>query len=251
MQNKKIHFSKKIFSNSGKILSVSTDIKFRKKFMFIWTSVVKHNKAFTLVEVMIALLVFWIWLVTVLGMVVYNITLSDNIKSQVSWTLLAKEWIEIIYNVKESNKKKDFAWNILSITKNSTDDYTEGQKFDLTSPDDNKFRVGVSFDENKWFWRYQVEKLPSDTTSSVFLDDIKLYYNPVPSIPSFSWYYSHFKDSNSKNTFFSRYVDFSGVNKIPGEDEENTDKITKITSHVLINKWRKREIKIETFMWNN
>ena len=203
--------------------------------------------AFTLVEVLIALLVFGVGLVSVLWMVVYNITLSDNIKTQVSWTLLAKEGIEIVYNIKESNKKKDFAWNVLNIQQNWSD-YDQWDAFKPWDDTNNKFRVWISFNQNVWFWRYQVEKLTSNPPQASFNEKIRLYFHSWEN--NLSWYYNHIETS-WKESNFSRYIEFWKVEKVAWEDEDNWDKIAKITSHVLTHKWRKKEIKIETFIWNN
>ena len=74
------------------------------------------KKAFTLIELVIALIIFWMWLLAVLVILNKNIILAKKIELKTQATLLAKEWIELVFNVRDTNNIKYLPWNYLSWT---------------------------------------------------------------------------------------------------------------------------------------
>ena len=71
------------------------------------------KKAFTIIELIIALTIFGFWLLVILTILNKNILLAKKVQLTTQSTLLAKEWIEIIYNIRDSNKIKYYPWDIL------------------------------------------------------------------------------------------------------------------------------------------
>ena len=63
----------------------------------------KSKKAFTLLEILIAISVFAIGILAVLRVLTGNISVLDRTNIKLQATVLAKEWIELLYNVRDSN----------------------------------------------------------------------------------------------------------------------------------------------------
>ncbi len=77
-------------------------------------SIVAHSYSWlTLVEILIAIFVFGIGILSVLTMITQSIATSDRIKHQTQATLYAKEWIELIYHLRDTNIKRAFPRNCI------------------------------------------------------------------------------------------------------------------------------------------
>lgn len=74
-----------------------------------------HYKWVTLVEVILALIVFGIGILTILRLLTENSWWIYDIKSKDTSVLLAKEAIEIAYHMRDSNKEKDMFWNCAQV----------------------------------------------------------------------------------------------------------------------------------------
>jgi Tfp pilus assembly protein PilV len=59
----------------------------------------------------VALFVFGVGILSVLGMITQNISTVQFVKTQTQATFLAKEGLEVVYNVRDSNSVKSLPWN--------------------------------------------------------------------------------------------------------------------------------------------
>lgn len=64
-----------------------------------------RNKWFTLIEIVIGMLVIWVWLIAVITILQYATKLTNTTKSQVVAINLAREGIERVYNMRDTNWK--------------------------------------------------------------------------------------------------------------------------------------------------
>ena len=71
----------------------------------------KKKLAFTLIEILIAISVFAIGILAVLRVLTWNLSVLDTTNIKLQATVLAKEWIELLYNVRDSNLEKNLSWN--------------------------------------------------------------------------------------------------------------------------------------------
>ena len=195
---------------------------------------------FTLIEVMIAITVFSIGVLAVLNLIIHNLSTIDKVQTKITATFLAKEWIELAYNIRDTNLQKSFARDCIlkpEINELETDvcethfaSGVEGQIFQL------------SFDPDKY---YLVNSLSSEWTRDEIFDANKLYY--------YTWngmfWYANQKDQNWQETDFARYLVFTGV--VENWEILPVDKILKVESHVLYRKgWYTWDIFLESFIWN-
>ena len=68
----------------------------------------KKKQAFTFIEVIIAIVVFAIGILAVLSLLTNNLKFMDRNNLRLQATLLAKEWIELVYNLRDANIEKNF-----------------------------------------------------------------------------------------------------------------------------------------------
>lgn len=199
------------------------------------------KKGVTLIEILIWVIIFSVWILTILVVMAKNITVMDRLKNQTISTFLAKEWIEIVYNLRDSNLDKWLEWNCIQYNSQ----WACLEKFLVW----NTYKVQQTI---SWY--------NSMTISDTDFESNKLYYhewrilnpNNWAPIPLWNWFtgfwYSHELSDNP--TFFSRNIKFNTV--LSSCDWcDDTDKLMKIESDVEYIKWSYTGwIIMESFIWN-
>lgn len=216
----------------------------------------KKKFAFTFIEIMIAIVIFSVWVLAVLSLVTNNLKAMDKNDLRMQATFLAKEGIELVYNLRDSNLEKELSWNCLF---NSDMYFWDQDK--LTSQiawwNQSDFEdvicdwyfgsedrlLQISFDPNSYFYLNQ-----ADLTSGFSENFENNRLNIVSQDDDFHWYwYDFIQDWVQSN--FARYIQFSPVKEWSSELPQN--QILKIESHVLYMKWATTgEVVFESFIWN-
>jgi len=183
------------------------------------------KKAITIIEMIIALIIFWVWIIVILITLNKNIIISKKIQLKTQATILAKEWMEIVFNKRDSNNIKYLNWNY--ITWNLTDNFPWN---DVYFKWWDAYKVWTSF---SWYENY-VEKIfsPYVLNSKLYIKTWQIL-NSVGEIV-YSWFYYNYKTWD--NTPFSRYIIFTWIYLDPEKDSLNKD-IIKINSIVKYNWW--------------
>ena len=73
----------------------------------------KKFKAFTLVETLIVIVVFCIGILTVLFWLSQTLRNKDYAEIQIQSAFFAREWIEMIFNLRDANYHKKLPWNCI------------------------------------------------------------------------------------------------------------------------------------------
>ena len=74
----------------------------------------KRKSAFTFIEVIIAITVFAIGVLAVLRLITQNLVTLDNTQMRTTATFLAKEGMELVYNMRDSNLDKSLPRDCLA-----------------------------------------------------------------------------------------------------------------------------------------
>ena len=191
------------------------------------------KKAFTLIELIIAIIIFWVGLLAILVVLNKNVTLAKNLELKTQATLLAKEGIELVYNLRDSNNIKYLPWNYLT-----------------WSPEQIKTNSYAKFQTGKMYipiilltWNKIVLRQISDPKSArLFLQTGNFLNQAWETI--YSWFfYNYF---TWEKTPFYRYVIFSWFYLQP-ENSTKPDKILKLVSKVWYIHWSlTREVVFES-----
>lgn len=220
----------------------------------------KKKLAFTLIEILIAISVFAIGILAVLRVLTGNLSTLDTANIKLQATVLAKEGIELLYNVRDSNLEKNLSWNCVmnpAVYGWTTDDLN-GYYWDSDNPEwiicSWKFWINqllkLSFDKNNYLYQELLNK--SDSFEDLFKN---------AQLCLFSWddnmyWYAYCSDnSNWEETIFARYISFSpvyyGTDFSTDSEPLSTGKILKVDVHVLYDKLGKTwDIVFESFIWN-
>ena len=215
----------------------------------------KKKSAFTFIEVMIAIVIFSIGILAVLNLVTNNLKSMDRNNLKLQATLLAKEWIELVYNLRDSNLEKQLSWNCLMDP--------EMYSWDAQQLSSKIWRWNQSDFENvicKWYFGTgNFLKIWFDFDLYMFHENFDIsddfFVNYENSNLSYFendkdlfWYWYPSIDTGTK-TNFARYVLFKSVKE--WDKILPLDKIMKIESHVLYLKWSTTgEVVFESFIWN-
>jgi type II secretory pathway pseudopilin PulG len=70
----------------------------------------------TLIEVLITIVVFSVGILTILGVITGSLTLGSRSRNRTTATMLAKEWLEMMYNIRDTNLDKAQKWGCMDIT---------------------------------------------------------------------------------------------------------------------------------------
>lgn len=209
----------------------------------------KKLKWFTFIEILVVIWVFSIWVFAVVRLLISNIVNVDAIKTRNSAVFLAKEWMDIVYNIKDSNIAKGLKRDCVlrdSVNLNASliwnvDDVCK--YFFSSGINDNKV-FQVWFDPEGYFFVQSMD----DWTFDENLQKSKLYYySGQIGWRQLSRYAYSGLTYHSTDTKFSRYIKIKPILEewkvLPME------KIVKIESHVLYKNWTKTgDIVLESFI---
>lgn len=193
------------------------------------------KKWITLIEILIWVIIFSIGIITILTVIVKNYMILDKVKIKYVSTMLAKEWIEIIYNKRDTNILRWVERNCNKLNSSfSCTDYFDIWKY---------YRVNPSIS-----WYYKIENSNIDFTSNILFfhtwDIVKTNWS---FLISWAWF-NH--DSNWEKTFFSRIIWFSWVYLQADWWVWDKNKILKLNSYVFSKKWHITwEVVLESIIW--
>lgn len=212
-----------------------------------------NKRWFTFIEIMIAITVFAIGVLAVLRLLTSNLVTMDKTENRTVATFLAKEWLEMVYNIRDANIEKWLPRNCLLTTQVLTDQFAE------IDPD------------NACEWYFSSGARDGNVLSLGFLQTGYFFAEHKPLDENFSKNFSmfgliqmatmHWDDVISRYAprqgtetwdiqLFGRYILFTGV--VDGSTVLPLSDILKVESHVLFMKWwTTGEIVLESLIWKN
>ncbi len=204
----------------------------------------KKIKAFTLIETLIVIIVFCIGILTVLYGMSQTLRNQNYAKTQIQSAFFAREWIELVFNLRDANYHKEIAWNCIPeewydeewwCRENLSNDKIlklsiwDGVEYiNVETPDFTIWNLEDSDDFDKTFDEFQIYK---------HVDDDSFVYNHTECEEGEIW---------CEATWFARYITIKSVEWVNRDDN-----LLKIESHVLYRRWGLQWEKVmETFIGN-
>ena len=211
----------------------------------------KKIYALTLIETLIAILVFWIGILVVLQWLSQTIRNQEYANMQIKSAFLAREWIELMFNLRDANYRKELPWNCI---------FNKSEPNEPINENENPFCKWYfwSWDDNNvlkiWIWSGEYIHVE---TGNINKDDFdanftwfQIYFHTWNVLNSSTWFRYDYTWSEEEATRFARYLLITWVVAEDGEIID-TDKLLKIESHVLYQKWYLTWEKVmETFIGN-
>ncbi|MFA5747516.1 MAG: prepilin-type N-terminal cleavage/methylation domain-containing protein [Candidatus Absconditabacterales bacterium] len=210
----------------------------------------KKRNGFTFIEILVTIAVFSIGVLAVLNLIVNNLGTVDKSETKIKATLLAKEGIEIIYNMRDSNIQKGLDRNCVIISgidnngKTSEPNLCDGY---FGSGISNNKILQVSFDPKGYI---QTKRGDNSDFNNNFSGNRLYFFTGIINGSNIFRYGNENNLFSGEQTFFARYILFTGIN----EDKNilPVNKILKLESHVLLKKGSYTgEIVLESFIGNH
>jgi len=201
----------------------------------------KKFKAFTLVETLIVIVVFCIGILAVLQWLSQTLRNKDYANTQIKAAFFAREWIELVFNLRDANYHKELPWNCIF-------QWSESLKDDWNWCTENLVPGTIL---KIWMWSgenyidVKTSELSDNFEQNLSWFQIYLHtWSFVDWVTT--WYYYNHEFSENNDTGFARYLIIKWINWV-----DDNDKLLKIESHVLYKRgyltWEKI---METFIWN-
>ena len=202
----------------------------------------KKFKAFTLIETLIVIVVFCVGILTVLIGLSQTLRNKEYANTQIQSAFFAREWIELIFNLRDANYHKELPWNCIPQLWIGPDWCTENiepskvLKIDIWNGNDY---INVKASSSSDIW-----DLSEDENFDKIFKDYQIYKH----VDNDSFVYNHIEE-DWEETWFARYLEIKVVDS--KDWKLDPDKLLKIESHVLYKRWiLKGEKVMETFIWN-
>lgn len=212
------------------------------------------KKAFTLIEMLVVIFVLWIWILSISILITKNISVIRNIHTQNTATILAREWLEMTYNIRDTNRLLGYTWDCAQ-RRESTDtsivkEWADVCKQYMRSGDGQTYRFVLNgwLDDSK---QISMSGINGDDFTTLF-EKSKLYLTWITIWDITITWYTHIPTIDSDITTFARYVEFTGMNDLPEKSPLHNNDIHHITSKVLyqLSNTTTGEVSLESFITN-
>lgn len=193
----------------------------------------KNNTWFSIIEILIWMFIFTLWLLSIYALVIHTINLNEYSKNSIIASNLAREWIEIVRNIRDNNYKDLYRWNKLPwndvYNLFSTWVYYKWENDFSTSTS-----LSVNLEEISDFWEWK------DYLSSKMQNYVLCLNNKNQ--------YTHNCSTSNKKTYFYRYLKFDDVKYNSWWTQIVLDDAIKLTSKVIwYNRWY-HEVELKTIL---
>lgn len=190
-------------------------------------------KAFSMVEILIWIFIFTLWLTGIYLLIVSTLGLNDYSKNSIIASNLAREWLELVRNTRDTNYNNLYNWNKLP-GNNVNAKFSTGAFYTVENDFRETTSQSVLFQEIPDFAEWK----------SVLTSKMEAYRLCLDAENK----YTHFCPTGSKKTYFYRYLKFDPVVYNSGSSVYVENDALKVKSKVI---WYNRgyhEIELDTIL---
>ena len=200
-----------------------------------------RKKAFTLIEILIVIVIFWVGILAILSIMANSVKNFDTINMQTRATLLAKEGIDLAFHHRDSNLEQGYPWDYYARTGNN--DW--GKEEFLWKDWNTTFKIGLSVnkDQNPY---YLLEKIKIwEYTADTFDEYFKTFALKLtkPELTKNITLYTYKATTETPNKGYARRIEF-----VPPTIKNLG--LLKVSSHVIYKRWSfTGEVVLESLLW--
>lgn len=176
---------------------------------------------FSMIEILVSILIFSLWLTAVYALIVSSLKLNDYNKNYIIASNLAREQIELIKNIRDSNYRTIHGWNQIDPKweYDSEDDFFEIGKYYTI---ENNYSATADFPIKVWeisnFWEGPENISTKMQSYRLCLDSANRYtHNCIANTP----------------TYFYRYLKIEPLTYKSGATDIVEDEAMRVTSKVI------------------
>ncbi len=177
----------------------------------------------TLIEVLLAMIIFGIWIMSIFSAISWAIGSLQESSKKTTAMFLAKEWIDVMIYNKNKSLALGLPWDCVQITPQNIENWWCDNY--LLEEGENIASYSIIYDSNIGYW------LEKDSIGYLQQSNLQ------------SWFL--FLNANQQQYQFIRKITISVV---PGY-EAHKDRILKITSEVIYGRWtRQQTVILESYI---
>ena len=203
-----------------------------------------RKKAFTLIEILIVIVIFWVGILAILSIMANSVKNFDTINMQTRATLLAKEGIDLAFHHRDSNLEQGYPRDYYARIEN-----TDWGKEEFLWKDWNTtFKIGLSVnkDQNPYYllekitiWKYTADTFDEYfKTFALELTKLDKTAKNITLTP-----YTYKATTETPNKGYARRIEFAPLTI-------KNLKLLKVSSHVIYKRWSfTGEVVLESFLW--
>lgn len=181
----------------------------------------KNNKAFSVIEVMVWIFIFTMWIISIYSIIISTLKLNDYNKNYIIASNLAREQVELVRNIRDSNYSKVQVYNQINPSGSDYTDVFEYWKYYKIENNflnsNNFFPVNVEEIINFWEWESEISTKMQNYRLCLNSDNL----------------YTFNCSSTSTSTHFYRYIKIDRVEYNSWSSTQNIDDAFKLTSKVI------------------
>lgn len=186
----------------------------------------KNNLWFSIIEVLIWIFIFTLWLISVYALLTTTINLNEYSKNSIIASNLAREWIESVRNLRDNNYKDLYKWNKLPWN-NFNDVFLTWVYYKVENNLSNPWE-NITFEVINDFWEWKNELNWKMSNYNLCLNSENIYtYDCI---------------SQNTPTYFYRYIIFNDIFDWNNKIEDSL----KVTSKVIWYKNWYHEIQLDS-----
>lgn len=203
-----------------------------------------QKKWVSLFEVLVAIIVFGVWILTIFSLIISNISRVETIKQKNTATMLAKEWLDIVYNLRDMNLERWIDRDCADFDTGTSDNCASHFYLWWTSlygGSGTDYIIDWNM-SNLWSDTYVLNTVSQESDGVLYLHT----GNVATTGSAITWFwYNHIAGGDSAS-LYTRIITFAPSSSY----SSNTGNILSITSRVIANVGSKRqEVILESMIW--
>lgn len=193
----------------------------------------KNTSWFSIIEILIWIFIFTLGLVSIYALILTTMKLNDYSKNSIIASNLAREWIEIVRNIRDSNYKNIHKWNKLP-GNDMTATFQKWVYYKVENNLNNTSGESIIFQKIDNFsqWKSELQGKMKDYQLCLNSNNI----------------YTHNCLTTHTPTYFYRYITFSEVKYDDGGIEVILPDAIKLTSKVIWYHGGYHEVQLDTIL---
>ena len=204
-----------------------------------------RKKAFTLIEILIVIVIFWVGILAILSIMANSVKNFDTINMQTRATLLAKEGIDLAFHHRDSNLEQGYPRDYYARIENQNKEW--GKEEFLWKDWNTTFKIGLSVDKNKnpyyLLEKIEIWKYTADTFDEYFKTFALELTKLEPTKDNTPTPYTYKATTETPNKGYARRIEFVPL-KIGNLE------LLKVNSHVIYKRWSfTGEVVLESLLW--
>lgn len=171
---------------------------------------------------------------------------------QIKSAFLAREWIELMFNLRDANYRKELEWNCIFEDNFNTDkEYEENENpfcgwYFWSWDDNNVLKI--------WIWSGEYIYVATGSLDNDFdkdFENFQIFFHTWDVLNGSTGFVYNYEKWDKEEEWWTRFARYLVITWVVADEPLDKDTLLKVESHVLYKKWHLTWEKVmETFIGN-